>query len=808
MESIVQDIRVALRQLRKSPGFALAAILTLGLGIGANTTIFQWLNWLVGQPLPGVDSSRLYYVRWRTPDGARNSTSWPTSLDIRQRSKSLEQFAVGRGTTFSLGDSTGRPERIFGMLVSANYFGTLGVRAAQGRTFQPEEDSRPGAHPVAVISHALWLSKFGQAPDVVGKTIKLNTHTFTVVGVTPQGFQGSTVGLRHDIWVPAMMRGEIMGGADTLSNRGDRWLEAYALPKPGVSFAQAEQELNLISAQLTRELFKSDRYARVDAVPIWKHAAGQVLGPVLIVMSAVVGVVLLIACANVGNLLLTRAVNRRREMALRIALGVRRSRLIRQLLVENGVLALLSALLALATIPFTAGLLAVFTPQTDIAISLNVPVDWRAFAFTLAISAVATLLFGLAPALRSSREDVISALKEESGSVTVKSRLRNVLVVAQVALSIVLLVGAGLLLRSLQFASSMNPGFEPRNVLVAGVDLLPNGYDARNRGPQFVQQAIARLSALPGVASVSSVRRVPLGLGGTSSTSISVNGYTPAQDENPMSMLNNVGPDYFRTMGTALIAGRDLRPDDDASKPLVAVINETFAKRYFVNRDPLGQTFRAGRDYTIIGVARDSKFQSLDEAAVPFFWVSTLQVNASETNFLIRTSGSDPLSLASAVEKEIHTLDPAIPVFGIRALEDSISVAYLPQRMGGWLLGFFGGLALMLAAIGLYGVLAYTVALRTREVGIRVALGATSQDVTRMVLRDGMRLTAIGALIGIAISLGVSRFLVKLLFGVSPTDAATLGGVSVLLLIVALAASYFPARRAARIDPLAAIRAE
>lgn len=375
------------------------------------------------------------------------------------------------------------------------------------------------------------------------------------------------------------------------------------------------------------------------------------------------------------------------------------------------------------------------------------------------------------------------------------------------ALSLVLLVGAGLLLRSLQRASAADPGFDPRNVLVAGVDLKPNGYTDET-GPEFVRRAIERIAALPGVALVSTVRRVPLALGGSSSTNFEAEGYTPAKDEEVMALLNYVGPDYFRAIGTPLAAGRDFQISDNAQAQPVVVINETLAQRYYGGRDPVGRRFSAGRrNYTVIGVAKDSKFQALDEPPAPFFWFTTLQEHTSETNFLVRTHG-DPLAVAKAVEGEIRSLDRNMAVYGVRALEDAVSAAYITQKMGGWLLGFFGALALLLAAVGLYGVLAYSVAQRSREVGIRMALGASRADVLRMVLGHGLRLTGLGLAIGVALAFGVTRFMQKLLFGVSPTDALTLLGVSGLLALVALAAAYVPARRATRIDPIVAIRYE
>lgn len=414
---LLQEIRFALRQWRKSPAFVAAAVVTLGLGIGANATIFNWLNATILNPIPGVQSDGLHYFRWRTPEGRSTSYSWPTYRDLRDRNQSLAGMAAGRMTALSFATSATiaetKAERIFGMLVSANFFDVLAIRPVQGRTFRPDEDRTPGAHPVAVISHALWQTRLGGDPAVVGKEVRLNTKAFTVVGIMPEGFQGSTLGLRHDVWVPVMMRGDILGGASALEARGNRWLEVIGRLKPGVDVRQAEQDLTALSAQLTREYDKTDKYPRAESAPIWRAAAGQVLAPLLGLLSAVVGVVLLIACANVGNLLMARAAGRRREVAIRLALGVSRGRLIRQLLVENAMLSAAGAALALALVPFTAGLLTALAPPTDLVISLHAQPDWKVLLFTLGVSALATLVFGLAPAVRASRPDVVVALKEE-----------------------------------------------------------------------------------------------------------------------------------------------------------------------------------------------------------------------------------------------------------------------------------------------------------------------------------------------------------------------------------------------------------
>jgi predicted permease len=810
MDTLVQDLRFGLRQLRKSPAFTLAAVLTLALGIGANTTVFNWLNSVIFNPLPGVDSSSLVYIRWRTPDGGGQSFSWPDYLDYRKRNQTLQGLIVGRMIAMSLGDgSQQQVNRVWGMLVSANYFETMGVQAAMGRTFLPEEDEKPGGHPVVVISHHCWQTRFGGDPQIVGKQIRLNKQNFTVVGVTPEPFQGSTLGLSFEMWVPAIMQPTILGGAGSLDQRGSRWLDGWARLKPGVTPARAEEDLTVISAQITREFSKSDSYPRARTTPIWKEGGGRMLAPVMILMMAVVGVVLLIACANISNLLLARSAARRREIAVRLALGVSRARLVRQLMIESGLLAVFGCAAAMAMVPVTSGMLQGFTPVSDFPVGLTVRPDGGVFLFALGVSALATALFGLLPALRGSRPDLVNVLKDDGGGSVGqrKSWLRSSLVVAQVSLSLVLLIAAGLLLRSLEKARNADPGFDPRNVLVAGIDLVPNGYDAA-RGRIALRQITERISALPGVTAVSTIRRVPLGLGGSSSSSFDVDGYVPRKDEEMRAYTHIIGPDYFHAMNTRLLAGREFTPADADQTQKVVVINQTFAERYFPKMDPIGRTVRIYRESRVIaGVAKDSKFFSLNDPPAPAIYFPVAQVFSSEANFLVRTSG-DPLAQARAVQGAVRAVDPALPVFGVRDLQTAIAVAYFGQRMGGSLLGFFGALALGLAAVGIYGVLAYAVSQRSREIGIRMALGASRGNVLRLILGQGMNLALIGLGIGLGVAFAVTRLMSSMLFGVSATDGATVVSVSALLLGVVLAASYLPARRATRIDPIQAIRYE
>ncbi len=808
MDNFLQDLRYGFRQLRKSPAFTLAAVLTLALGIGANATIFTWLNDTILHPVPGVDSSRLISIRWHSPQGANRSLSWLNYLDFKNRNRTLDSLAVGSINPLSLGEGA-QPERVWSMLVSANYFDTLGVKPALGRGFLPEEDKDPGGHPVVVLSHHLWKTKFGGDPQILGRRILLNKRDFTVVGVTAEPFIGSILGLRFDLWVPATMAGTLSGDSAILDKRGVSWLQSQARLKPGADKRAIEADLNALSAEMAREFYKSDRYNRAEVVPLWREGGGSVLGPVLLLLMSVVAVVLLIACANVANLLLARAAGRQREIAIRLALGVRRVRLMRQLLLENSLLSLGGLAAALVALPATMQALMGFAPPSDLPIGLDIHADWRVVAFTVALTAAATLFFGLVPALRASRPDVVSVLKEESGASSARGKawLRNSLVVAQVALSLVLLVSAGLFLKALSHATSTNPGFDPHNVLVAGIDLQPNGYD-HARGRVAVRQIIDKIRALPGVTNASTIRFVPLGLSGSSSTRFDVPGYIPRKDEELVSNVNFIGPDYFRTMKTPLVSGREFTAADTPATQHVIIVNETFARRYFPNGDAVGRRVAIyGEQRVIAGVARDSKAFTLDEKPQPFVYIPSTQEFASETNFLVRTA-SDPLSYARPVEDAVHAIDPAMPVYGVRPLVAAISASYFGQRMGGSLLGFFGAIALALAAIGLYGVLAYTVSQRSREVGIRIALGASRADVLRLVLKQGLQLLGVGLVIGLGIAFAVTRLMRAMLMDVSATDLPTILLVSALLAAVAILASFVPAYRATTIDPIRAIRYE
>jgi predicted permease len=658
----------------------------------------------------------------------------------------------------------------------------------------------------------MWQTRFGGDPDTVGRTVELNKMPFTVVGIAPEGFKGTEVGLSLDAWIPMMMHEVIQSGGNRLEERGERWLDGLARLKPGVSLSQAQAEMRTITEHLNQEYPDSNNGVTVKLHPLWRSPEGatRVLGPVLIILMSVVGVVLLIACANVANLLLVRAAGRQREIAIRLSLGAGRWRLVRQLLTESILLALMGGVLAVVMALWTSDLLLLFVPVTEFPVNMDLGIDVGVLLFTLLVSLLTGLLFGLVPALQASRPDLVRSLKQESTTSTTgrgKGRLRNVLVVSQVSLSLVLLIAAGLFLRSIQKAQVMDPGFNAEKVLLASVDLFPNGYEPE-QGRQLFEQIREEIGALPGVESVSFARRTPLGLGGSSSTSFTVEGYEPAEGERPYAYYNMVGPDYFRTMEIPMVHGREFTPQDRYGAQTALIVNESLARRYWPGEDPIGKRIAFGGDFfPIVGVARDSKYHQLDDAGLPFVYFPVLQFFRPDTTIHVRTTG-DPASYAGAVRHTIAVLDPTLPVFGINSLENAISAASIQQRIAGSLLGVFGFLALVLAAIGLYGVLSYAAGQRTHEIGIRMALGARQRDALNLVLGQGMLLAVVGLVCGIVISLIVTRLLSSVLYGVSATDPFIFSGVVLLLGLVALGACYIPARRAARVDPLVALRYE
>jgi macrolide transport system ATP-binding/permease protein len=813
IHGLVGDLRHAARGLVRRPGFAALAVASLALGIGANAVLFTWMKAVFLEPLPGVrDVSRLVAVQTTTRTEGVISISWPDFVDIRDRTQDVfSGLAVTRIDPVALGHAGGT-DRVWSSLVSGDYFAVLGVRPELGRLLGPQDDRTPGDDPVVVLSHALWQRLFAGDAEIVGKSVLVNARPFTVVGVAPPAFRGSDLGLAFDLWLPVAMHEVVEPGGPRFAERGNHWLTGLARLKPGVDLDQARARLAVVARQLEQE-YPSSKGNGLAAWPFAEspRGGGRILRPILLVLAAVSGLVLLIACANVANLLLVRATSRRHEVAVRLSVGASRGQLVRQFLVEAILLSFLGGAAGLVLALWGKGLLLSFVPKTPFPVFLDTTVDGRVLAFALALSLVTGALAGLAPALQASRRDVVGSLREETAPLVSGRRgghVRRLLVAAQVALSLVLLVGAGLLTRSLQHAADVDVGFDPHDVLLASVDLFTAGFD-RARGEAAIDQALERLRALPGVESVTVARHVPLSLGGgTNSSSIEVEGFVAKESEPAWGYINFVGPDYFRTLGAMLVAGRDISKQDRQGAPEAAVVNETMARRYWPGRDALGRRFRLGSHWLqVVGVVHDMKFRGLKEPEAPMFFLPVSQWYRPDVTFHVRAA-SDPTLLAGPVREALLGLDPNLAPFGLRTLEETAAAASFQQRVGSHLLGILGAVGLALAGVGLYGVLSFLVAQRTREIGLRMALGGSPRDVLGLVMRQGMALAGVGIVVGLVAGLALARPLASLLVGISPGDPVTFVAVPVVLAAVALLACWAPARRAMRVRPIEALRYE
>jgi predicted permease len=814
MTSFWQDVRYSLRMIAKAPGYAAIAILTLALGIGANTTIFTWINSTLLNPIPGL-ASPSEVVALTLGRGGDNPFpfTYPDFEAMRDGQQSFVGVTASSITPMSL-TGKGKPERVWGMVASANYFDLLGVRPILGRGFLPVEDEKPGGAPVAVISYRLWQTHFGANRDVLGQTLEINQHPYTIVGVAPAVFQGSQTGLRSEIWIPVMMEEQLMPQGDLLHDHHYFWMGVLGRLKPGVVPEQAQEEMTVLLKREVKNYPEEHKgHDSVSVYPLWRNpfGANQFLSTLLPMLMTIAGLVLLLACANVANLMLVRSVARRREIAIRMSLGASRWRLVRQLLIESLILALAGGVVAFVITFWTAGTFMKFIPATDFPISLSMRADRMVLFATLVISLLTGVIFGILPALRASSEAPIAVLKEDTGSASGgfrKARLASGLVVAQISLSLLLLICAGLFIRSFMSAQQINPGFDSHNVLIASYDLFTGGYSAAS-GAEFDRQLVAQLQALPGIHSVALSSRVPLGFGG-GSTAVKPEGYVEQTNESMETQVAIITPNYFQTMQIPIVKGRDFTLQDMKSSQRVVIVSETFVNRYWPNQEALGKQLNSDLThewFTVVGVARDSKVNGLNEKPTPFLYLPQYQVYRATMIIIARTTG-DPLAFGKTVERTIHELNADLVVFDITTLELREQIASFGQRVAGTFVGAFGLLALVLAAVGVYGVTAYTTRQRTHEIGIRVALGATKQDVLRLVLGHGLRLTLAGVGLGLALSFAVTRFLSSLLLGVTSTDALTFSSVTILLCAVALFACFIPARRAMRVDPIVALRYE
>ncbi len=812
LENPVQDLRYGLRQLWRSPGFSSLAILCLTLGIGANTAVFSWIEGILFRPYPAVAHQERLLALAGTARGESGPTpiSWPDFLDLQRSCTLCDAFFVSKitGSTLNVGD---RAEKTTGSIVSANYFDAIGVHPILGRGFEPGEDTGNNAHPVTVISYQLWKTRFKSDPEILGKTQRLDNVPHTIIGVAPEGFYGTFVGWAMNFWVPASMEETFESGGYKLEDRGARWIESYVRLKPGVTRAQAQEEISAIAARLEDNYSATNRGRGIRLWPLWQtpfNNAGTLL-PTLEIMLAVGAFVLLIACANVGNLLLVRSFARRHEMTVRLAIGASGARLLKQLLTEGLILSTLGAAAGLLVAYWCRHALVLLLPaRSGVAMYLPGEIDWRVMSLSAGISLIATLIVGLVPALQTRNLDLAGALKTESSGV-VGARgtawVRSGLVVFQVCLSFILLVGAGLLLQSLQKIRTTNPGFSTKNVVQTGVSLIPAGYDVP-RSRTFQEELIDRVRALPGVESAAFARVTPLGYGTYSSTPIAVDGYQPPPEEQPAIDYNQVSPAYFATLGIPLFSGREFTRADDENAPLVAIVNQTMAERYWRDQDPIDRRLQVkGSWVRVIGVAADSRYESIRENPKPFFYVPLLQDFVRGPALYIRSAQPLP-SISAALLREVHALDGNLALYETITVQEQVDRSTSPQLVAVTLVSILGGLTLLLAAVGLYGVMSYSVAQSNRELGLRMALGAGAANLFGLVISRGLRLTAGGVLCGAAAGLALTRLFGKLLYNVSPNDPLAFASAVAVMTIASVAACLLPAWRATRTDPARVLR--
>ena len=811
LDSLLQDLRVGFRMLRRNPGFSALAILCLTLGIGANAAVFSWIEGILFRPYPLVAHQEQLFALTGTARGQsdKDGVSWPDLLDLQKSCTLIDSFIVTKimGTTLSIGD---RAERTTGSIVSANYFDAIGVHLFLGRGFLPGEDSGRNAHPVTVISYDLWQSRFKGDPQIIGKTQRLSGVVHTIVGVAPPGFYGTFVGWAMKFWVPASMEEIFEAGGYKLEDRNARWIESYVRLKSGVTREQAQQELSAVAQRLESTYPDTNRGRGLKLWALWQtpfNNAGTLL-PTLEIMLAVVAFVLLIACANVGNLLLVRSFARRHEMTVRLAIGAGRGRLVKQLITEGLILSAFGAASGLLVAYWCRHALALLFPaRGGVSMHLLGEIDWRVLALSAGVCLFATLLVGLIPALQTRNLDLAGALKADSAGVVGggKAWVRSALVLVQVCLSFVLLVGAGLLLQSLQRVRYSSPGFSTRGVLFTAVDLRSAGYDAA-RAQTFQDALLERVLSLPGVELATFARATPLGYGSYSSSLIAVDGYQPPPEERPTVEYNEVGPAYLATMGIPLLSGREFARADDEKAALVAIVNETMAAKYWLGKNPIGQRLQVNaRWMQVVGLAKDSKYQSVRELPKPFFYVPRRQNFSIGGGLYLRTPLS-PESITPALAREVHALDGDLALYEVISLQEQLDRSTSPQLVAVTLVSLLSALALLLSAIGLYGVMSYAVSQSTRELGLRMALGADSSNLLRLVLSRGLTLTAAGVLLGAVVSLALTRLLGNLLYKVSPRDPLAFSSAMLIMAIAAIAACLLPAWRATRTDPARILR--
>lgn len=814
MNTLLRDLRYGLRTLARNPGFAAVAVLSIGIGIGASTTIFSWLRSMVLNPLPGASQpERIVSIENSAPDGEPIATSYLDFRDFRDNLR-LVNFVTARiGSVFSVGDVPST-EQVWGEMVSGSFFDLLGVKPEIGRFFAGDErDDAQNAHPVAVVSHMYWKIHYHSDPSAIGATLRINRTPFTIIGVAPQDFHGTRSGLDYEIWMPLTMYGQLTHTGDwMLRDRNTRNFTILARLAPGVTMEQARGEVQALANRMAVADADSNQGIGATVLPVWQsHFAPQaiLLTPITILMGAS-GVVLLIVCANLANLLLARATGRLKEFSVRLALGAGPARLTRQLLTETLLMAVAGLLCGWILTVLLGGALRWLLPAVARPTMLQPPFDGQVLAFSTTLAFLVVILAGLAPAVRASRANINEMLKEVGRSASSDAgshRLRGLLVVSEVTLAVIALVGAGLFLKSFQTARGIDPGFQPDGVALAQFDFSSAGYD-RQQTDGFCRRLRERLEQQPGVTAVSYDDSVPLGFSGGNWETVEVEGYVPGANENMKIYRDLVSPGYFDSMKIPLVQGRDFDLRDDATSLKVMIVNQEFVRRFLANRSVIGRRVHGwGEWFTIIGVAKDGKYHRVNESPQPYFYIPIRQIFRPEygLTFHVRTSGSVNEAL-SALRREAAAIDPALTIFDAEPMTEYVAASLFGAKIAASLLTVLSGLGLLLTAIGLYSVMAYSVAQRTGEIGIRVTLGAQPRDIMRLVIRQGIAFAAVGLLVGSSAAAALARLVSAMLVGVSPADPLVYAVATGFVLLVTFAAAAIPALRALRVDPAVALR--
>jgi predicted permease len=814
VESVWQDVRYAIRSLRKSPGFISIAVAILGLGIAANIAVFSVFNGMLLRPIPAAHPDQL--IRFASTGAGippRGEFSYPNYQDLRDKNEAFSDvMAWNQATVLLTADK--QSDQLLAEAVSGNYFPMLGLNTANGRLLTPRDDD-PGADRVAVLSDAFWKRRFGADPGVIGKEFFFSGTNYAVVGIAPPGYAGVGAGLTVDAWFP-MKQAASWVDPNLFTDRNAPKVEVMGRLRPGVSLEQAQAAMTT-RARVLERAFPDANSGRGISLRRARYLDNKLRGPLtgfLLVILALVGFVLLAACVNLANLFIVRMVGRRREMAIRTSLGASRFRLARQILTESILLALGGGAAGVLLGSWSAGLLSRFNPlPPSIPLYFDLRPDYRVYLFALAAALVTGVVLGAIASSQASNANAFVSLKEGSGNVGGRnSRLRAIFVILQVAVSMILLIGAGLFLRSLQRAGGMNIGFDPNNAVAMDIDLKAKNF-SEPRGYQFYREMIRRVGALPGVQSATLVNLAPLDIA-TPFTDVLIQGFEPVPGRPGIRVsLNRVAPRYFETMKIPLQSGREFNELDDGKRPGVVIINQTMAREYWPGQDPLGKSFTLVQNglapamIQIVGVANDVKYRSLGEDPTPHIYLPFLQHYAADMTLVVRIKG-DSGAMLLAIQRELQSQDRDVQGFFSRTLVQHIGLALLPARLAAGMSAAFGGFALVLAVLGIYGVVSYTARQRTREIGLRMALGAEPSDILRLILSQGGRLAALGIVTGLVAAFLLTRFVAGLLYGISAVDPITFVGVSFVLAGVALMSSYFPARRAMRVDPMVALRYE